>query len=49
MFSKITHLKGVFGQNTKRLKILKLPQDFRYSQKLAQVLHQTSRFESCGS
>ena len=27
--------KGLFGQNTKKLKILKLSRDFRYLQKLA--------------
>ena len=28
-------LKGLFGQNMKKLKILKLSRDFRYLQKLA--------------
>ena len=34
LFFEKNSLKGLFGQNTKKLKILKLSRDFRYLQKL---------------
>ena len=36
---------GLFGQNMKKLKILKLSQDSRYLQKLALKTFQKSSFE----